>query len=121
MRRRGPVRRYRLVEGGEGRLLRRDVYVWRNEGHGGLLEAHFRCPCGMRALKVVDPPHGISYDAAGLLTVRGSIGSRATPRCGSEPARPTNWCHFSVTAGEPAMYSDARCPGGAAAGNEVGA
>ena len=102
--------RYRRIENGDGRLGRRDVYAWQNE-QGGLVEAHFRCPCGERVIKVVDPPHGISYDAEGLLTVKGSIGSRAIPAHGPHPARPENWCHFWITRGHAGVYNDAQCPG----------
>lgn len=71
----------------------------------------FRCPCGRRLVYITAPPHGITFDDDGRLTLDGSVGSPARAATPRQPARPENWCHFGVIAGAPAMYADAQCPG----------
>ena len=70
----------------------------------------FWCPCSTRLVYVTSPPHGIEFDAAGLLTIKGSCGYAAKQNM--HPPRPDCWCHFHIEGGEPAMCDDARCPGG---------
>jgi len=81
----------------------------------------FVCPCGGREVYVTSPPHLISFDAEGALTLDGSVGSR---RVGPSPDfrrvhgrnlsdLPANWCHFLVENGVATMCDDAACPGGA--------
>ena len=70
-------------------------------------EIVFSCPCGEREVYVIDPPHGISFDADERLTIEGSCGLRARPSIG----RPANWCHFFIRGGEYEMCGDSQCPG----------
>lgn len=72
----------------------------------------FRCPCGRRLVYVTAPPHGITFDDAGHLTLDGSVGSVARPATPLRPARQQNWCHFFIRDGDPEMCDDAQCPGG---------
>ena len=89
---------------GEGFTLpkgQRNVLSWEDA-------AHFRCPCDERTVNVQSPPHSISFDDEGLLTLDGSCGSKVNEALG----RPTkNWCHFWIKAGVPEMCEDAKCPG----------
>ena len=80
----------------------RAVVTW-NEG------VVFRCPCDERQVYVSSPPHTITFDAAGRLTLDGSVGSRA------RGGRPANWCHFHIKAGVPTMCGGVKCPGAASA------
>lgn len=66
----------------------------------------FQCPCGKRTVYIFSPPHGIEFDADGLLTLEGSCGFRKVGKY------PENWCHFHVVGGVPTMCGDALCPGG---------
>ena len=70
----------------------------------------FQCPCDERQVYIASPPHTISFDEIGLLTITRSIGYRANPDL--TPPRPANWCHFFITQGLVEMCSDAQCPGG---------
>ena len=87
--------------------MSRNVLFWVNEGVGE--EIHFRCPCGERMVYVTSPPHTISFDDEGLLTLVGSVGSRASLHLSD--GKP-NWCHFWLKNGIPKMCFDTRCPGG---------
>ena len=69
----------------------------------------FKCPCGERQVYVASPPHTITFDEGGLLTLDGSVGSHADDSRG----RGKNWCHFHIKGGEAKMCEDAQCPGGA--------
>ena len=71
----------------------------------------FRCPCDERQIYVASPPHTITFDDDGRLTLNGSVGSKEIRGPGG---RPSNWCHFWVWGGTPEMCSDAQCPGGSA-------
>jgi len=101
-----PDRRYR--RGGGSSLPKgfRKVVPWTNEGVAE--EVHFRCPCGRRTVKVTSPPHEIEFDTYGVLTLDGSVGSRASLHLSDGQA---NWCHFWIRDGVPEMCPDARCPG----------
>ena len=80
-------------------------WVWHwDEGERGAA-CQFRCPCGERSVYVTSPPHGISFDTEGLLTLKGSVGYAA------RDSHPENWCHFKMEAGVATMYGDAQCPG----------
>lgn len=81
----------------------------------------FMCPCGSRQVYVASPPHGISFDDDGRLTLHGSVGSHERLRLAAEPItdsawrdRPANWCHFWIRDGAAVMCVDAACPGGKA-------
>lgn len=76
-------------------------------GVGGSPGIAFKCPCGERTVHVTEPPHTITYDDDGLLTLDGSVGSREDPHRG----RPKLWCHFWIKAGEATMAGDTQCPG----------
>ena len=65
----------------------------------------FWCPCGEREVYVSSPPHTITFDEEGVLTLDGSCGYHATD------VHPANWCHFWLKDGEAKMVSDAKCPG----------
>jgi len=80
------------------------VLFWNQAERRAIL---FRCPCGDRAVYVVEPPHGIQFDDQGRLTIEGSCGYKARPSKG----RPANWCHFFIRGGEYEMCSDTQCPG----------
>ena len=67
----------------------------------------FRCPCDERQLYVASPPHEITFDSEGVLTLDPSCGYRAS----EHPKRPQNWCHFWLKNGTPEMCDDAKCPG----------
>ena len=79
----------------------------------------FLCPCGGREVYVTSPPHQITFDEEGKLTLDGSVGSR--PLSGPHEHRmvhgvslhdlPANWCHISIKGGVAKMYDDAKCPG----------
>ena len=106
-----------LYRRGEGATFARDsrkVVVWRNKERG-TTEAHFRCPCGHRLVAVHSPPHGIDFDGEGVLTVKGSVGSREGGYWMEDERRqeywPANNCHFWVEGGVPRMAGDAGCPG----------
>ena len=70
---------------------------------GGLL---FRCPCDWRWVSISAKVHGISFDAAGRLTLNGSCGYTKTEE------HPEHWCHFWLKGGLPEMCEGAMCPGG---------
>ena len=95
---------YRRIEGSILRRDTRDVVVVKNAA--GIESVHFRCPCNLRRVYIASPPHTITFDDAGLLTLDGSCGFTA------KNDFPDNWCHFVVKNGEPEMCSDAACPGG---------
>ena len=65
----------------------------------------FWCPCDFRVVHVSSPPHKISFDGQGRLTLVGSCGFRAHGK------RPEIWCHFSVSGGVATMHGDSQCPG----------
>ena len=67
----------------------------------------FRCPCDERQVYVTSPPHKITFDSEGVLTLDGSCGYRAR----EDLKRPQNWCHFFIKDGTPEMCSDAQCTG----------
>ena len=67
----------------------------------------FLCPCGERQCYVSSPPHTITFDAEGVLTLDGSVGSRAD----ESRDRAENWCHFHIKQGVPTMCSVVQCPG----------
>lgn len=67
----------------------------------------FMCPCGERQAYVASPPHTITFDSDGVLTLDPSCGYRAKP----DLNRPQNWCHFYIKDGHPEMCDDAQCPG----------
>ena len=69
---------------------------------------HFYCPCGERQVYAASPPHTISFDTDGLLTLDPSCSTVKTTE------HPGNWCHFHIRDGEPKMVNDAKCPGSAA-------
>ena len=91
---------YRRGEEGDLRAGSRAVVPWQ----AGVV---FRCPCDGRHVYVKSPPHAITFDGDGVLTLEPSCGSKA-----GRSGRPQNWCHFHVRAGRPKMCSDAKCPGG---------
>lgn len=109
---------------GENRGMRPDLYR-RGVADGGRLPPGavvpwgngfvFDCPCGGRTVYVSTSredhgggdPHVVEFDAAGLATIKGSLGYREK----SNLRRPMNWCHFWITGGEFGMYGDALCPG----------
>ena len=91
--------RYCRAPGTVLRKGKREVLAWQDE-------VHFRCPCGHRQVSVKAPPHGIEFDADGLLTIAGSCGYAGNAE------HPVNWCHFWIKNGEPEMAADAQCPGG---------
>ena len=68
----------------------------------------FRCPCDQRQVYVASPPHTISFDSHGYLTLDGSVGSHEDQSRGQKP----NWCHFWIKNGNTEMCSDTACPGG---------
>ena len=65
----------------------------------------FRCPCDHRQMYVASPPHTITFDAEGVLTVNASCGYKGNSQ------QPQNWCHFWLRDGDVEMCSDAQCPG----------
>lgn len=67
----------------------------------------FRCPCNERQVYIASPPHDITFDDHGLLTLNPSVGSKE--KAGWD--RPKNWCHFWIKSGTPEMCTDAGCPG----------
>ena len=67
--------------------------------------ATFRCPCGKRQVLIKQPPHHVSFDKEGVITIDGSMGYHKTME------RPENWCHFSIENGLAEMHEDALCPG----------
>jgi len=90
-----------------------DETVFTRTSHHVLLDrdprgVHFRCPCGHRPVYVTEPPHTITFDADKVLTLDGSVGSRASLHISD--GQP-NWCHFWIKEGLAEMASDARCPG----------
>ena len=72
----------------------------------------FRCPCGERLVYVRSPPHTITFDDRGRMTLDGSCGSHERGKEGVRGYRPPNWCHFWIADGRPVMVDDAQCPGG---------
>ena len=68
---------------------------------------YFRCPCDERTVYITSPPHTITFEDDGTLTLDGSVGSHEDKGKG----RPSNWCHFNVKSGEVEMHSDSICPG----------
>ena len=71
----------------------------------------FLCPCDDRRVYITSPPHSISFDAGGVLTLEPSCGYLESKREDGAISRPQNWCHFWMTDGQPEMCSDAKCPG----------
>ena len=67
---------------------------------------YFHCPCGERRIFVASPPHTITFDDGGVLTLDPSCGYAKTTE------HPANWCHFWLKAGVAEMVADAQCPGG---------
>ena len=80
----------------------REVLV---DGDGGV---HFHCPCGKRRVYAASPPHTVTFDDAGVLTL--------DPSCSTaeNSEYPAGWCHFWLRDGEIKMVSGAQCPGGTA-------
>lgn len=81
------------------------VLAW-DEKHGAAVI--FRCPCGEREVYVKSPPHTITFDEDGRLTLDGSVASTGH----SERSRDIGRCHFHMKSGEAEMCGDASCPGG---------
>ena len=92
---------YRKGEDDEGRIPEGIAVPWQ----GGIV---FKCPCGERDVYVASPPHEITWDDDGALTLNGSVGSHEDKARG----RDANWCHFFIKGGAVDMCSDAQCPGG---------
>ena len=67
----------------------------------------YMCPCDNEQRYITSPPHTISFDADGILTLIPSIGYKARQNLD----RPQNWCHFFIKDGVVEMCSDAQCPG----------
>ena len=90
--------KYRRVAGTVLNAGTREVLV---DGDG----VHFWCPCGERMVYAASPPHTITFDADGLLTL--------DPSCSTakNSEYPKGWCHFWLKDGEPEMVSSAQCPG----------
>ena len=76
----------------------REVMDWQN----GIV---FFCPCDERRVYITSPPHTVTFDAAGVLTLDPSIGYRENER------HPQNWCHFFLKDGVATMCADTQCPG----------
>ena len=71
----------------------------------------FQCPCNFRTVYVKSPPHQISFEEDGRLTLVGSCGYRGRGKEGEKGYLAPNWCHFDMTGGVATMYGDATCPG----------
>ena len=87
------------------------VVPWKDGTKEGIV---FRCPCGKRLVYVTSPPHTIDFDKTGLLTIKGSVGSRKGLQLIQHPKdfeAPENWCHFAISNGYVTMYDDSGCPG----------
>ena len=69
---------------------------------------HFHCPCGERRIFAASPPHTISFDADGVLTLDPSCSTAESSKY------PEGWCHFWLRDGEVKMVASAQCPGNAA-------
>ena len=78
----------------------REVMDW----HNGIV---FMCPCDNEQRYITSPPHTISFNDDGVLTLDPSIGYRARQNLN----RKENWCHFYIKEGHPTMCGDAQCPG----------
>ena len=104
------MNKYRQGPGSVFEKGSRKVLIWENDGVG--TEAHFRCPCGQRSVYVTSPPHTVTVDDDGLVTLDGSVGMRRDDARGDGVA---NWCHFWLKSGIPEMCGDSRCPGRGAA------
>ena len=97
----------------EGDVYHLDKNGWLESGTRGVVADNpghitFRCPCDLREVTVTSPPHTITLEDYGgklLLTLDGSVGMEAQGQL------PTNWCHFHIKQGVPAMCGDAQCPG----------
>ena len=87
-------------ENKDGTLYSGQVIPWAN----GVV---FKCPCVERDVYVASPPHEISFDNEGRLTLDGSVGSRED----KSRNRATNWCHFWIKNGIAKIAEDSQCPG----------
>ena len=67
----------------------------------------FQCLCNERTVYVASPPHKITFDDNGVLTIKDSCGYREKKNL----RREANWCHFFLENGEIEMCSDSKCPG----------
>ena len=67
----------------------------------------FMCPCDNLRCYIASPPHTITFDSGGVLTLEPSIGYRAR----QDLNRPQHWCHFYIRDGHPEMCDDSQCPG----------
>ena len=67
----------------------------------------FQCLCNERTVYIASPPHKITFDDDGVLTIEGSCGYTEKKNLGREE----NWCHFLLKNGEIEMCSDSKCPG----------
>ena len=90
--------KYRRAPGNFLHAGTRDVIV---AGAG----VYFHCPCGERRIYAASPPHTITFDDEGVLTLDPSCGYVKTTE------HPANWCHFWLKAGVAEMVADAQCPG----------
>ena len=64
---------------------------------------NFICPCGDRVVSVKCPPHEVTFDERGWMSIKNSCGYSKTK------TRPENWCHFSIKNGVPIMHEDSQC------------
>lgn len=71
--------------------------------HNGVV---FLCPCEDRQVYIASPPHTITFDDEGVLTLDPSCGYKAR-----SAGRSRNWCHFWVQNGQFKMCEDSKCPG----------
>ena len=65
----------------------------------------FWCPCGERIVAIACPPHRVTVNVDGSVTINGSCGYHADHK------RPQNWCHFTITNGRFEIHGDSQCPG----------
>ena len=90
--------KYRRAPGTVLRAGTREVLV---DGDG----VHFHCPCGERMVYAASPPHTVTFDAAGVLTLDPSCSTAENSQY------PEGWCHFWLRDGEIKMVASAQCPG----------
>ena len=96
--------RYRRITGQILEKGSRDVVVVPR--HGQSTAVYFRCPCDRRPVYIESPPHEITFDGQGTMSLDGSCGYKKNDE------HPQNWCHFFIKGGDVEMCDDAQCPGG---------